>query len=435
MTKNITLALPDDLWARMEKLGEVNWSAVARESIERYVANREGPGPVRTPEDDERLLRDQIGLLVRALRTDLPSVKESTMVQLSVFGPRAVPYLKAALSKALREASAPKKPQEHYSEGVPISFSDSDFDTPIRTSRLEQGVSNPEGAITGICTVLGMIGDQRAFPELREALPRVEAVRALAKLRSAESLTAITDSIPKWFSQSKDSFGRRDSKYSVGDDFVRGVFSYFGEEGEKRLHELLHKGPDETRQRVSKIVAVLQDKGSLAGLRATLENGDYSARAEAARAVLELGANEAVPALVAVLFKIREYSLSPQLQKPGAKEPVFGRGGGGRSSWEEEEKKSRDREAWREACEAIGKAILQLGSLEDWVSIAFHWPSIKQVESAFREAVQNSGEKAVPALTRLLQAPQAEIQRDAAEMIARIKRGEKYERNTSLYRV
>ena len=411
MTKNITLALPDDLWARMEKLGEVNWSAVARESIERYVAGREGPGPVRTPEDDERLLREQVGLLVRALRTDLPSVRESTMVQLSVFGPRAVPYLKAALSEALEEASEPRKSQRSYSV-------------------YESGSKalDPESAITGVCTVLGMIGDQRAFPELKEALPRLEAVLALAKLRSGESLTAITDSIPKWFSQSKDRYGRGESKYSVGENFLREVFSYFGEEGEKRLHELLHKGPDETRQRVSKIVAVLQDKGSLAGLRATLENGDYSARAEAARAILELGASEAVPTLVAVLFKIREYSPSPQLQKPEAREPVFGRGGGGRSSWEEEEKKSRDKEDWREACEAIGKAILQLGSLEDWISVAFHWPRIEQVEDEFNEAVASSGEKAMPSLTRLLQAPETEVQRSAAEMIATIKRGERYQR-------
>lgn len=403
MTKNITLALPDDLWLRMEKLGEVNWSAVARESIEKYVAGREGPSVARTPEDEERLLRDQVGLLVRALRTDIVSVKESTVVQLSTFGAKAVPYLKAALAGALREAEEAKSKKL-------VSYS-------------EERTSDPEGAITGICTVLGMIGDQRAFPELKAALPRPEAVDALAGLRSEEALTTIVESVTEWFRKPDSRYGR-DGEYSVSDDFVRRVFSLFGEEGMKRLHEALHKGTDETKQRVSKIVAILGDTGSLAGLRSALENGDYSAKAEAARAIQELKAKDAVPTLVAALFKIREYSLSPKLQ------PKKGESG---SSWEEESRRSKDRDNWRDACESIGKTILQLGSLEDWISVAFHWPRIEQVEDEFNEAVANAGEKAVPSLTRLLQAPEAEVQRSAAEMIAMIKRGEKYQQRHGRY--
>jgi hypothetical protein len=41
--KNVTIALPDELAAAMTKLPEVNWSAVARDSIENYVKLREKP--------------------------------------------------------------------------------------------------------------------------------------------------------------------------------------------------------------------------------------------------------------------------------------------------------------------------------------------------------------------------------------------------------
>src|SRR5438874_255332 len=43
MARNITLSVPDDLGSRMEKRAEVNWSAVARECIEKYLVSREKP--------------------------------------------------------------------------------------------------------------------------------------------------------------------------------------------------------------------------------------------------------------------------------------------------------------------------------------------------------------------------------------------------------
>jgi HEAT repeat protein len=389
-TKNITLALPDELWARMEKRGEVNWSAVARESIERYVANREGPGLARSEEDEEGLLRDQVGLLARALRSDTAGVRESTVVQLSTFGTRAVPYLKVALTEALKEIGDRSKERRSYEDDY-------------------GGRSDPELAATGLCTVLGMVADPRAFPELEASLPRPEAVEALAKLRSDEALGTIVESIPHWYRKS----GSYQKKYSVDDSFVRRVFSYFGDRGTKKLHEVLGKGPSETRELVAKIVAILGDKSSLDGLKDTLENGDYAAKAEAARAVQELKAKDAVPTLLAVLFKIREYAPSQPARK------TKGRSFGG-DDYE-------DHQSWREACLAIGEALLELGSVDDWLSVAYHWPAIEYVKYDFRGAVQNAGEKAVPGLTRLLQASQPETQRDAAEMIAKIKRGERYD--------
>jgi len=44
--------------------------------------------------------REQVGLLIRALRSDLESVQEIAVVQLSLFGPRAIPFLTSALSGA-----------------------------------------------------------------------------------------------------------------------------------------------------------------------------------------------------------------------------------------------------------------------------------------------------------------------------------------------
>ena len=394
MTKNITLALPDELWARMEKLGEVNWSAVARESIERYVATREGPGLARSEEDEEALLRDQVGLLVRALRSTTTGVRESTEVQLTTFGTRAVPYLRSSLSEALKEVNNRSK------EGRRSYYDD-------------ERSSDPELAVTGLCTVLGMIGDLRAFPELKASLPRSVAVEALAKLRSDEALSAIIESLPSWFRKT-DSYRKT---YSVDDGFVRKIFGYYGELGIKRLHDALGNAPRETRELVPKIVAILGDMSSLDGLKETLESGDYAAKAEAARAIQELKARDAVPTLLAVLFKIREYV---PFQPARKKERNF--------AGDDLEERS-----WRDACSAIGDAILELGTVDDWLSVGYHWPAIDQVKNGFRGAVQNAGEKAVPGLTRLLQAPQSDIQRDAAEMIAKIKRGEKYE--PSMYRV
>ncbi|MDE1845404.1 MAG: hypothetical protein KGI10_08775 [Thaumarchaeota archaeon] len=43
MTKNITLSIPDEIFLKMGKLQEVNWSAVAREAIEAYIERRDSP--------------------------------------------------------------------------------------------------------------------------------------------------------------------------------------------------------------------------------------------------------------------------------------------------------------------------------------------------------------------------------------------------------
>jgi len=43
MTKNITLSIPDRIGKEMEKMPEINWSAVARKCIEQYIERRKNP--------------------------------------------------------------------------------------------------------------------------------------------------------------------------------------------------------------------------------------------------------------------------------------------------------------------------------------------------------------------------------------------------------
>jgi hypothetical protein len=79
----------------------------------------------------------------------------------------------------------------------------------------------------------------------------------------------------------------------------------------------------------------------------------------------------------------------------------------------------------RSAWAALADAALDLGSIDDWITIAFHRPKDEEFARPFYEALISSKDKAVPALTKLLQASDNDVQRTAAEMIARIKRGEK----------
>jgi HEAT repeat protein len=80
-----------------------------------------------------------------------------------------------------------------------------------------------------------------------------------------------------------------------------------------------------------------------------------------------------------------------------------------------------------EVSKAVAKAILELGSINDWVTIWFHHSDVHIWKDPFLSAIINSGEKAVPELTKLLQDPDPKIQRDAADIIAKTKRGEKNE--------
>ena len=62
MTKNITISIPDDLKAEMDKYSEVNWSQVVLKAIKDYIAKRQIPkkkssfmGELFSKEDEEDL--------------------------------------------------------------------------------------------------------------------------------------------------------------------------------------------------------------------------------------------------------------------------------------------------------------------------------------------------------------------------------------------
>ena len=333
--------------------------------------------------DEDARFREQVGLLIRALRSDLESVKEVAVVQLSLFGPKAIPYLTSALSRALVETSS-----ETY-EG-----------------------SNPEEAINGIVRVLAIIRDSVPISDIANALPRPEAVEALAKIGNNKALEAVIAGMPKWYDEYararklREDYGSAGCKLKPIDDFVRKIFGYFGEEGKKGLQTALHEGNNETKDTVAKILAALGEPDLIPALLEALENVNFSTKAEAARALHKLKAREAVPKMVTELLKIQDCVHS--------------------SSRKAENK-------WQYAYRDLAEAVLELGSVDDWMLISFHRPKVPKVDyygygygkPNFNAAIINSGERAVPGLTKLLQASDPDIQRDAAEMIAKIKRGKK----------
>ena len=332
--------------------------------------------------DEDARFREQVGLLIRALRSDLESVKEVAVVQLSLFGPKAIPYLTSALSRAF-----------------------------VETSSLRYERSNPEEAINGIVRVLGIIGDSVPISDIANALPRPEAVEALAKIGNNKALEAVIAGMPKWYDKYDEyvklrEYGSAGCELEPIDDFVRKIFGCFGEEGKKGLQTALHEGNKETKDTVAKILAALGEPDFIPALLEALENVNFSTKAEAARALHKLKAREAVPKMVTELLKIQDCVHSSS-------------------------RKAKNK--WQYAYRDLAEAVLELGSVDDWMLISFHRPEVPQVDyygygsqkPKFNAAIINSGERAVPGLTKLLQASDPDIQRDAAEMIAKIKRGEK----------
>ena len=112
---------------------------------------------------------EQTGLLLGALRSTEESVQELAVVQITLLGPKAVPYLTSALEDALDESDL--RQSAHKS-----------------TSSAERGVA-------GICSALGIIRDSDAVVDLAAALPRKEAVEALARIGGERALDLIMDTI------------------------------------------------------------------------------------------------------------------------------------------------------------------------------------------------------------------------------------------------
>jgi HEAT repeat protein len=324
--------------------------------------------PIEKYDEDARF-REQVGMLLRALRSPYPAVQDVTVVQLSLFGSKAISYLTSALSHAFEEPKESPKRDSVY---------DYDIDS-------KEG---PERAITGIVKTLGIISAPSTIPDIMKALPQPEAFEALAKIANKQALDAIISSMPKWYNEYVDTshYSTDRWKDSDAEDFPRKIFGYFGEEGRKGLEVALREGNDAIKNATTRILALVGDSHSFPALIDALENGSLSTKTRAAEALHRLKATEAVPTMVSEFFK----------------------------------------DQGREVSIALAKTILDLGSINDWVTIWFHHDS-NMWKGPFRSVIINSGEKAVNELTKLLQDPDPKIQMDAADIIARIKRGEKSE--------
>jgi len=178
-------------------------------------------------------------MLVRALRSTEESVRELAIVQISLLGPKVVPHLTSALEEALDESDLRQASHE--------------------------SMSSAERGIAGICSALGIIGASDAIVDLAAALPRKEAMEALAKIggeRALELVMGTIESDPGLGGPLRSYSGHSSWPSSVSETdpaFVRRVFLLFGEAGRKRLQEELANGSGPRRAAVAEIIRIMGD--------------------------------------------------------------------------------------------------------------------------------------------------------------------------------
>ncbi len=193
------------------------------------------------PESDwspeRRRFAEQTGILIRTLRSTDDSVRDLAMVQLTLLGTKAVPYLTSALEDALDESDA--------------------------RQAAHRSMSGAERGIAGVCSALGIIGDSDAVVDLAAALPRKEAVEALAKIGGSRALNLVMDAIENkpGLNGPIKSYGEESSWPSSTADldpaFVRRVFLLFGETGRKRLQDELATASGSRREAVAEILRIV----------------------------------------------------------------------------------------------------------------------------------------------------------------------------------
>jgi hypothetical protein len=200
--------------------------------------------PERSWSPERQRFAEQVGLLLRALRSTEESVQELAIVQITLLGPKAVPYLTSALEDTLDESD-------------------------LRQS-VHKSTSSAERGIAGICSALGIIRDSDSIVDLAAALPRKEAVEALARIGGERALDLIIDTIDNKPSLGGPlaSYGGRSSWPSRSADadpaFVKRVFLRFGDAGRERLQEELANASGSTLETVAEIIRIMGDSDGLA---------------------------------------------------------------------------------------------------------------------------------------------------------------------------
>ena len=334
--------------------------------------------PIEKYNEDARF-REQVGLLIRALRSEEPSIQEIAVVQLSLFGSKAVPNLKSALLEAFAELNSEGK-WGH--------------------------IDAPERAINCLVMALGIISVPNSVSDIAQALPRVAAFKALAKIGNKQALDAIVPAIPAWYTKGEYEehyWQRKDTDEVELDTFLRETFNGFEEEGRIALETALTTENFEGKKVIARALAVVGDDKSIPALTLALENGDFPTKTEAAKTLVKLKAIEVMPKIINQLLKAEDSLKTARIE----------RGYG-----------SSEDESAQKMCEVLAETVLSMGSVDNWITIAFHRPRINYHAESFDEAIVKSKEKAMPALTVLLQDPDASVQIAAAEMIAKIKRGD-----------
>jgi HEAT repeat protein len=256
--------------------------------------------------------------------------------------------------------------------------------------------------------VLGIISVPNSVPDIAQALPRVRAFKALAKIGNKQALDAIVPALHAWYLKGEYDqhyWQNKDTDDVEIDSFIRETFSSFEEEGRIALEAALATETFEGKYVIARALAVIGDDKSIPVLASTLETGDFLTKTEAAKALRRLnGTIEVMPKIINELNKTTDSWMA-------ARKTDY---------YDSDEFRGAD-----DACKVFADIILTSGSIDDWVKIAFHRPRDGRYDNnaeSFDKALIDSKEQAVPALAKLLSDPDASVQAAAAEMIAEIKR-------------
>lgn len=327
--------------------------------------------PIEKYNEDARM-KEQATLLLSSLWSDFKSVREIAIVQLSLMGQKAVPYLTSTLSDHLEALNKVGGYRDNFHGELAAC---SGYPSCSKRDALERTIST-------VIQTLGVINDPNTIDDIAKALPRNEAFTALGKIGNKRALKILVSVMPDYYEKKIRGHDRSDED----DSFLRNVFAHFdAEEVRSELENLFREGNESAKNASARILGVVGDSRSFPVLTEALTNP--SVTIEAVKALQRLKAIEAVPKMIDELFKSQN----------------------------------------RDASETIAKAVLELGGLQDLLLVSFHRPKVLISTRPFDAAIIQIGEKAVPELAKLFQDPDSDVQREAAEMVAKIKRGEKLE--------
>jgi HEAT repeats/PBS lyase HEAT-like repeat len=389
--------------------------------------------------DGNARMREQVGLLLDLILCKTTESRAFATVQLSLLGSSAVGFLRESLGESiqvvrdaetlrgdklesLKRNKAPAKDldraQQEIQEAAGRLYSKGLYQNGSQGLRLRNNVEyETDLLVKTISRALGILATPDAVKELGEALPRMEAVEALAKIGTPEALELLMGSLQAWYHvferfdavkvpEGQEDAWRKEVFTSVSrQSFVKTVFSYFDGRGVGGLlRMLLEKGP-ETKRCACNILAELGDKRAGASIVTLLKEKDAVLRTAAVRALARLDAQDVVPLLSDELYNFKFY------------EKLF--------LDEASRVHIRESEALASILsyhEELMNALLKLADVEELVGIAVNTDNAIAGVERFRTAVFESGSKALPYLAKMTQFPEKHVQKRARDMIERIEK-------------